>query len=182
MGSPDQPCQTRVTESGATVLSNPYPKSGPVRGLLLRIRRGNIEASGRALVSGGRFGDAWEFGTCRWCEQACEANRKWHKDCLKAYSAARGLTVVTNRNTPLTKARGCTCEGDGRYSSIDHILSLGVAREQQCREIRGWWKAWTTKNLQWLCRSCHLSKTREDLRRLRSIRKPTKPTFQGNLF
>ena len=158
---------------------NPYPRSGPVRGLLLRLHAGRYRKQGRELT-----GNIWSFreenektaGQCRWCRQGGLTTRahSWHPDCVKAYRIARGMTTQAGSNWPLVPLTACVlCGADEppAPSECDHIIPLAVGHELREAGILHWWKAWTIQNLQWLCRGCHVKKTAVDRQQIAALRK-----------
>ena len=72
---------------------NPYPRSGPARGLLRRIQTREFRNAGRDLV-GPVSGLTGAAGTCVWCGQEAEGRRRWHDPCARAYRIARGRQDV----------------------------------------------------------------------------------------
>ena len=145
--------------------SNPYPSSGPIRGLLNRRRLGFWTGSGRALLDYYLPGvSGVPFGICRWCEQPLPGDRrsKWHRSCAVAYLVAKGKVVHAGlgRRPLIGKGRCEVCRAKGK--EIDHRTALSVARQLEAMGDRKWWRAWTVGNLRWLCRPCHREKTNSD--------------------
>ena len=178
---------------------NRYPRSGPVRGLLRRIRDGSVHRNTRrSLVQTVWAPARGPRGTCVWCGEPTENSRtSWHKACVRAYLIARGQTtkyagsslnillsqdehaeqIAFLRENPgkwkgmphREKLRCALCEKHGG-SEVDHRVSLAVARELRRLGDRNWWKAWTLQNLQSVCHECHVSKTKKDNALLRELR------------
>ena len=165
--------------------TNPYPRSGPVRGLLLRAKRlPAFMVSGRGLVHSKwvrAWGDFPPKGTCLWCRQPCRRARNWHQDCVTAYLVAKGQVRYPGTTKRIVASRTCQeCGCDlrakhpierrrekgsliTRYSNVvpgevDHRYPLWRAAIDHQNGVRGWWKAWTVGNLQIICRDCHLAK------------------------
>ena len=100
-------------------------------------------------------------GLCAWCRRKTGPRNKWHEDCVRAYSMAKGLTVVTCANTPLIQRQVCASCGvkTGCRLEIDHIMPLGLAGRGG---LADWLKAYSLSNLQALCPDCHKAKTAND--------------------
>ena len=153
-------------------MTNLYPTSGPVRGLLMQIRAGRTYQTGRQLCHpDGRLWGSQHPGFCCWCKQPSRPHRIWHDLCRKAHSAGMGKTVEQNTNDSLIQ-RNNACFQCGKigFFELDHRTALSVAREYQRMGHRGWWKAWTLSNLRWLCHSCHATKTGRDRKLLARLR------------
>ena len=153
-------------------MTNIYPSSGPIRGLLKRIDTNEYRRTNRpfrrSLITGWRGNPS--YGMCKWCQQPCERRRMWHSECAKAYLVAKGLVVHAGTSRPLIKYTGCE-ECGSKAMEIDHRVALSVAWERMLTGDRRWWAAWTIGNLRWLCRECHVTKTRDDRYVLRKLRK-----------
>ena len=156
---------------------NIYPRSGPIRGLLRRIRETPVRPSGRSLFFGSLTGDSPK-GTCVWCGQPTRSQRiKWHNDCVQVYAIANGGTVYPGRSTWLNqpyregwKRHDCQECGAKAYE-LDHHVALSVAHELRKAGDPAWWRAWTVGNLRPLCETCHKTKTRKDRRYLSELQK-----------
>ena len=152
--------------------TNPYPSTGPARGLIGRVRTGDIINAGRALCS-----YYWSVpkpsggGTCRWCSQSTASKRLyWHKECARWYLTAKGVTVHAGTSKPLVRiGGGCEECGSDYQIEIDHRISLMVARRLRNAGRRNWWRAWTPANLRPLCHECHRQKTRNDREIMRRL-------------
>ena len=119
-------------------------------------------------------------GKCPWCNQpSSEPQPGWHTLCRRYYFAARGAThyEVNGIATPLVAKTRCA-ECGGVANEIHHIVSLAVARNTRGTEML---KAWTVQNLQWLCESCHNSKTVTEIRSNRQ-KTPHGKAIQRSLF
>ena len=102
------------TVSNLPEVTNPYPSSGPVRGLLMRLREGLRddwgEPTGRDLnrylpfepvrrrKKRAKGQTRW---TCTWCGEATTVRRSWHDECVRWYLAAKGQTVYAGGNFSL---------------------------------------------------------------------------------
>ena len=81
---------------------NSYPRSGPIRGLLVRLADRHFPPSGRVLVSAiGHRSTRGGRGTCRWCGQPCATRREWHDPCVRAYLTAKGATRFAGTDVAL---------------------------------------------------------------------------------
>lgn len=98
---------------------------------------------------------------CPWCnEPSNEPGSGWHLQCLRYYHAARGATHYEWDGKPKPLVPRTPCAECGNVAQkIDHIIPLVTARSSGGTEML---KAWTPQNLQWLCASCHGSKTWTD--------------------
>lgn len=177
---------------------NPYPNTAPIRGLLRVVKAAETFGNQtRALI--GMAADAPK-GTCRWCRQECEPRKTWHDECVRWYLIAKGKTVYAGGQLPLTDTRReaekrwravhkwamsgrqgphpnrivCVACNERAGCEIDHELALSVAWEMRARGDRRWWRAWTPRNLRWLCRECHAVKTADDRRLLARLRREAK--------
>ena len=148
---------------------NPYPRSGPARGLLRRIQTREFRNAGRDLV-GPVSGLTGAAGTCVWCGQEAEGRRRWHDPCARAYRIARGRQDVPVAPPEWCAGCGADIRQQGLCPELDHVLSLACAHEVRTRGRPDWWKAWTAANLRQLCRPCHLAKTQADNLQLASLR------------
>lgn len=85
--------------------TNPYPRSGPARGLIGRVRSGDVFDDGRALCSY-RWGVPRTGGTCRWCRNPTASKRlSWHTECIQWYAIAKGVTVYPGTRMPLVRSQ-----------------------------------------------------------------------------
>ena len=181
-------------------MKNLYPNTGPVRGLLYWLKTSESRRSkpritySRCLVTvhwlfcrkGQDFSRAlyirrgWiqatgiqEHGTCCWCRQPCEGKTGgrsvWHTGCVKAMMVAKGK-VYDVYEKPVIRPGPCVKCGMDTGFEIDHRVALSVAWEHRRIGLRGWWKAWTVRNLQWLCTVCHATKTGHDRKLLARLR------------
>ncbi len=156
---------------GATVLRERYKQ---IRGLL-RIAKERKPAYDRGTYYRRdffkqNFGSTKGLGgKCRWCGLPTENKRLlWHTECLTAYKLS-----VADTQWAWKSEHGIVCcarcgkqtgrpvwEGGRRYGfEVDHIVPISVAWQ------RGWKpliKALMLDNLQFLCRPCHVEKTRFD--------------------
>ena len=160
---------------------NIYPRSGPIRGLLTRVKSGvditPPDSGGRMLVrkvhTRGR-----PMRRCVWCGQPVRRGR-WHTNCVPAYMASRGSVRFVGTTKRLIAGHVCEACGtdmskntrdipNRRYAKrmlhgeVDHRYPIWRARLDQAAGRRGWWKAWTVANLQILCRDCHLRKCADE--------------------
>ena len=181
--------------TSTTPHSNPYPKSGPVRGLIRRAeayRRWNTsfvtERFDRDIAycpEVGRTGvraENRQNKTCPWCGQHNSTRAYWHPDCQVAHSVAKGLTVLSGYNWRLILGPrkqwyddvpsfpSCYKCGSADADETDHVIALSVAHEHMIRQCRGWWKAWHISNLKAICHECHKAKTKQDVARLHALR------------
>ena len=134
--------------------------------------------SGRSLMPGLRWKSDVPKGECPWCRgRSPRARKAWHDECLVAYLLARGQTIDLNRRslTPYAPCAGC---GADDPTEIDHRVPLSVARATGDPRIMA--RAWSLRNLQWLCRKCHAEKTGRDRRLLGRIRR--EKGSAGDLF
>ncbi len=140
-------------------------------------------------LSGSTYQRSWKDpprdGTrrCRWCWQPVDRRgTRWHRECLRWFGAARGLTTYPVGQTPLIpRQRCCKCSAAAyRYVErfnewapeplqLDHAIGLALADE-----LGRWWsvRARTPDNLRWLCRGCHAVKTADEARAVRACRDP----------
>ena len=128
---------------------------GVARHVLPNVRSGN---TGSRDPMGSSF---WyrrrTYRVCCWCGLSVEPPaRYWHQDCALQYRAMRGESV-----TPAGPRECEECGGPGE--EIDHRVAISVARASG---PRAYVRAFLLENLRWLCRPCHLRKTREDRRAL----------------
>ena len=87
----------------------------------------------------------------------------WHRYCLEAYRVASGQKPAELQRT-MREIRA------GPSDQLDHRLGINVAQALCPEALR---RAFVQENLRWLCRDCHLGKTRFDrllARYLRSCR------------
>ena len=143
-----------------------------LRGLVWHVRRIERDVGKRLFQHGRRdlvgnltYG-AWRpsWGTCSWCQRSCSKSKKWHRPCLQAYGAARGLTKWPNKSRSLLRAAACEeCGKPG--TEIDHRLAIGIAHLKGRRYIL---RAFLLSNLRWLCSECHRIKTAADRAEMRS--------------
>ena len=159
--------------------SDPEIRAARALALQARVHPANPLLDPRALVSPAAN---WrkKKGMCPWCnEPSSEPQPGWHPLCRRYYFAARGATYyeVNGIATPLAAKTPCAKCG-GAATEIDHIVSLAVARNTSNTEML---KAWTVQNLQWLCASCHSSKTAADIRSNRQ-NAPHGKAMQTSLF
>ena len=87
---------------------NIYPRSGPARGLIMRLQRCKIIDKGRALIDTtfmpGQPG--LKIGDCQWCFQPTgNKRRQWHDDCARWYGVAKGRTRYGNIPLLITHAQ-----------------------------------------------------------------------------
>ena len=181
---------------------NRYPGSGPARGLIRRIRAGEITDKGRDLVGIVRAGQ--KRGTCCWCGEPTNPRAGWHEPCVRAYLAARAATSYTGGQDPLIRTREqleelyawnaryparwqenphrimCAACGDRGFRETDHVIALAIAREHRRLGDKRWWRAWTLANLQPLCGSCHADKTAVDRVEIARLRRAD--VAQGTLL
>lgn len=114
-------------------------------------------------------------GTCKFCKLPTDRRRQmWHKECVVAYKLACGdhaiFWEVRNPNNPDDPGECAVCGIKKAVWEIDHVVPLGVAaRRYQLGLRRYWWRAWWVENLQYLCRDCHLDKTRLDRQLMRDL-------------
>ena len=158
---------------------NLYPQTGPLRGLIRRVRDG-AKPIGRDLVGRVRVRKVVGVRICPWCEEPNDGAAWWHELCVAAHSVARGVTNrVTysglgfdSRGWVIVPADGCE-ECGNQIAEVDHRLALSVAVERRRLGDRRWWRAWTPSNLRWLCQECHKKKTAEDRHLLADMRSVT---------
>lgn len=124
-----------------------------LRGLVIHHQR-HPSTHPRRLVRRVRtWGERPVNGLCRWCgEHTSSIRLTWHSYCLNAYYVASGQKP----SMQITMCEDCA----GPADELDHRLAISVARALGPQALR---RAFTLENLQWLCRSCHQRKTREDL-------------------
>ena len=113
-------------------------------------------------------------GTCKFCGLPTDRPRQmWHKECVVAYKVATGDHSIwwsyQSPNDPKAPGQCAACRTRRAVWEIDHIVPLGVAARRYHLGDRRWWRAWWVENLQWLCRECHLQKTREDRQLMRDL-------------
>lgn len=170
----DVSCTICVRELRHRRRTNPYPDSGPIRGLLGRLRAGDVSHEGRTLV---KDLPRRTPGTCRWCAQSTEGYRaSWHNRCVRFYELMSGSTSRWSPGAWVCDECGTT----RALLEIDHRVALSVARERQLAGDPRWWLAWLPGNLRVLCHACHTAKTtsdRQSLKRLRAAR-----AGQGDAF
>ncbi len=153
---------------------------GVVRHVLPRVRDGKIAT--RDPMGAAFWGMKKPYGTCCWCGLTVRPPaRYWHLDCVDQYRAMRGESVVP------TGPRVCELCGEPGQE-IDHRVAISVARKNGPREYV---RAFLLENLRWLCRACHVAKTRSDRRAIMpepldrpttsSQKKPT-PVLAGALL
>lgn len=175
---------------------NPYPRSGPARGLIARVRLEDIHLRGRELVRGVPvvYSSVKRSRSCIWCFQPLDgAARRWHPECVRWYLVARGQVVQAGGGRYLIDPGPCDrcgkdpIEEDGLNDigerrdpqhlmriygfEVDHRLALSIARANRDDGDPDWWRAWTPGNLRWLCHECHGEKTRDDRRDLAAKRR-----------
>lgn len=176
--------------------ANPYPRSGPIRGLLMRIRlEDGLRRNGRALIRSVGFLPKRSRKNCVWCcEPLTGRARSWHPECVKAYLVATGAVRFAGGYPYVIEPGRCAdCGRDpieedgvgddgvtrrdpnwlmGIYGfEVDHRIALSVAHELRRAGDRRWWWAWTVRNLRWLCHECHAKKTGADRRTLARLRR-----------
>ena len=136
---------------------------GVVRHVLPRVRSGRIDT--RDAVGSAFWWRKKMYRVCCWCGLSVEPPaRYWHQDCADQYQAMRGISV--------TPAGPRECEECGaKGMEIDHRVAISTARDSG---PRAYVRAFLLENLRWLCRPCHLAKTRADRRALMPER-PEKP-------
>ena len=159
--------------------SDPETRAARALAMQARIHPANQLLDPRALVSPAAN---WRKakGMCPWCNQpSSEPQPGWHPMCRRNYFAARGAThyEVNGTATPLVAKTPCAKCG-AVANEIDHTVSLAVARNTSSTEML---KAWTVQNLQWLCASCHSSKTTTDIRSNRQ-KTPHGKAMQRSMF
>lgn len=88
---------------------NIYPRSGPARGLIFRLREGSvIIPDGRALLRTTFVPNQprLKIGDCQWCFQPTgNKRRQWHDECARWYLAAKGQTRHAGGSIPLLITR-----------------------------------------------------------------------------
>lgn len=99
MTGPDRP------EAREAPRPNRYPRSGPARGLIVRLRAGEYHGAGRCLIHGMLSrtlrGAALRTNACVWCGEPLARRGNWHGECVRAYLAAKGATVYPGGRTLL---------------------------------------------------------------------------------
>ncbi len=81
-------------------------------------------------------------------------------------------TVVYERDHGTCAKCGKEC-GYGGWEA-DHIKALCLLTDEERRDTY-WWSA---DNVQTLCHACHVTKTRDDMAKLRELRRPASELFQ----
>ena len=132
-----------------------------MRGLVIHHRRHPSKHARRLVLRVARWGgDPAVRGICRWCgDRTATIDLTWHRYCLDAYRVASG-----QKPTELQRTMCETCAGPS--DEIDHWLAINVARALGPEALR---RAFVQENLRWLCRDCHLRKTRFDRRLTRFL-------------
>ena len=129
-----------------------------MRHLLPGVRRGRMH-SRDAL--GNEFWNVREKpnGRCRWCGLPTGSpRRQWDPDCLLQYRATRGESEAPEG------PRVCEiCGAPGE--EVDH--RTGIHQARQVGE-RAFIRAFLLENLRWLCHECHLRKSADERRVVRS--------------
>lgn len=131
-----------------------------------RVHPANPLVHPRALVS---RASNWRKvkGICPWCNEPSDAQEQgWHYECQRYYYAARGATHFEkdNKRTPLVPQTPCAkCKRAAQQ--IDHVVSLSTARRIGGAQML---RAWTPRNLQWLCNTCHAGKTARETKTSRT--------------
>ena len=124
-----------------------------LRGLAIHHRRHPSKHARRLILRTARWGDPPVRGVCRWCgDLTATIDLTWHLYCLDAYRVASGQKPS---ELQVTMCEGC----GGAADELDHRLAINVARALGPATLR---RAFTQENLRWLCRECHLRKTRFD--------------------
>ncbi len=138
-------------------------------------------------------------GFCKWCQRyvggkkmkktwRVGAGRRYHKRCYKQYALARGAARDVYHNLVIPLPRPPICDDCGaafnrsdRRPELDHLLALKVAQLTGRREYI---RAFLPSNLRWICRPCHLVKTRCDVAEVARLRRETSPGFaaQKSIF
>ena len=183
---------------------NIYPRSGPARGLIMRVRLEDHLNHGRALIrsvgylsmsdkiaAGNRLPhriptrykhDPDYQKKCAWCGEPLSGRaRSCHPECVKWYMAGTGVTRMAGGGPYLIDPGPCDICGAAfpahgeRMFEVDHRTALSVAREMQLDDDPRWWRAWAVSNLRWLCHECHATKTGADRRRLAKMRALREP-------
>lgn len=113
-------------------------------------------------------------GTCAWCwtpmEREKSSRANYHPGCALIMTALKGVRV-TPYGVPLIPRSSCAiCGCDG--TELDHRIPLALAAMDG---IRAWIRAFLPSNLQWLCATCHQSKTSQDLGEIAARKSPPKP-------
>ena len=123
-----------------------------LRGLAIHHRLHPSKHARRLVTRTAAWGEPPVRGVCRWCgELTSNVILTWHLYCLDAYRVASGQKL---------QMQVTMCESCGRVADeLDHRLAINVARALGPAALR---RAFTQENLAWLCRECHLRKTRFD--------------------
>ena len=127
-----------------------------------------------------------EWGVCRWCGLSVERRRgrarRWHRSCYIWFRIGRGQILGTGETAlpfgavefshshcdhPESEgAAWCAreiCQGCGKPSpgrlELDHIMAIALAHRLGEFFYR---RAFSPTNLWWICRDCHLAKTKFD--------------------
>lgn len=96
--------------------------------------------------------------SCRWCDERVHGRKRWHPDCLIAYTIARGESKTRNKNKVIDISQCALC-GSARRVEVDHIVPLGIA---SLDGVRCYVRACSVDNLQALCAVCHARKSASD--------------------
>ena len=119
-------------------MSDRYPRSRAIRGLLRRVRAGEISRfPGRGIVDGYYWGPGGTKGTCRWCGYPCEGNRFWHSECGKAYRIALGHTTHAGTQEAVIPAGPCEECGIGQIGVCAYCSEPCRSNERACRIGKG---------------------------------------------
>ena len=128
-----------------------------------------------------------EWGVCRWCGLSVGRKRgrarRWHRSCYVWFRIGRGQIISTGETAlpfgavefshshcddhPESEgAAWCAreiCQGCGKPSpgrlELDHIMAIALAHRLGEFFYR---RAFSPTNLWWICRDCHLAKTKFD--------------------
>lgn len=124
-----------------------------LRGLAIHHRRHLSKHARRLILRTARWKEPAVRGICRWCgDPAATIDLTWHRYCLDAYYVASG-----QRPSELQRTMCEICAGPS--DELDRRLAINVARALGPEALR---RAFVQENLRWLCRECHLRKTRFD--------------------
>ena len=125
-----------------------------LRGLVIHHRLHPSMHNRRLVLRTQRWGDTPPVrGICRWCgDPAATIDLTWHRYCIDAYRVASGQHPGELQRTMCEVCAGPSAE-------LDHRLAINVARAMGPAALR---RAFVQENLRWLCRECHLRKTRFD--------------------
>lgn len=124
-----------------------------LRGLAIHHRRHPSKHARRLILRTARWRHPAVRGICRWCgDKTATIDLTWHRYCLDAYYVASGQKPAELQRTMCEICAGPSDE-------LDHRLAINVARALGPEALR---RAFVQENLRWLCRECHLRKTRFD--------------------